>query len=221
MAKGIAEDESTLPSVTPTSPRLRGSVVEVRPLTRIAVTTLPLVLGAWGAPLVADRLGVLAGAWAAEAAAAIDGARPLAPPAVLGDEAGVVELESADLPAAPTPAMPAGPRAPRSIAHGHGIRVRAATVLRLANAGVRPSATLVPASGARPAGLALAGVSGLGVGVRDGDVLTDVSGAPASSVIAVVNAVVAARSAHAPAVGGHFWREGAPWQLVVEMPYVE
>jgi S1-C subfamily serine protease len=67
----------------------------------------------------------------------------------------------------------------------------------------------------------MVGVSGLGVGVRDGDVLTEVDGAPATSVEAVVRAVVAARSARAAAVGGRFFRDGESFALVVEMPYVD
>jgi hypothetical protein len=100
-----------------------------------------------------------------------------------------------------------------------GIRVPAATVLRLANSGVRPSGVPVPADGDRPAGLALSGVSSLGVGLRDGDVLTQVAGAPASSPGAVIGAVLAARQRRAPAMSGLVYRGSEKIALYVEMPY--
>ena len=56
------------------------------------------------------------------------------------------------------------------------VRVRAERVLSLANAGVRPRGVPVPASAEHPAGLRLSGVSSLGVGLEDGDVLTRVGG---------------------------------------------
>jgi len=180
----------------------------------------PIVIAMCAGPLVADYLGVRAGAWAAHVASMIDGARPSASAPILVEDAGDIELDSADQ-TANALARSDQRSAPTRLARARGILVRAATVLRLAKAGARPSATPVPASGAQPAGLAFAGVGGLGVGVRDGDVLTEVSGAPASSVAAVINAVVAARSARARAVSARFWRDGEPWQLVVEMPYVE
>ena len=100
-----------------------------------------------------------------------------------------------------------------------GIRVPAATVLRLANSGVRPSGVPVPANGDRPAGLALQGVGALGVGLRDGDVLTQVAGAPASSAGAVIGAVLAARQRRAPAMSGLVYRGSEKIALYVEMPY--
>ena len=100
-----------------------------------------------------------------------------------------------------------------------GIRVPAATVLRLANSGVRPSGVPVPADGDRPAGLALHGVSALGVGLRDGDVLTQVAGAPASSPGVVIGAVLAARQRRAPAMSGLVYRGSEKIALYVEMPY--
>ena len=101
-----------------------------------------------------------------------------------------------------------------------GIRVSAATVLRIANSGARPVGIPVPAEGARPAGLMLSGVSGLGVGMQDGDVLTHAGGRPALSEADVVGLVIAARGKEVPSIGGRFWRDGEPWNLVVEQPYV-
>ena len=118
-------------------------------------------------------------------------------------------------------------RFPRGTARGtsgpvpkRGVRVSAATVLRLANSGARPSGIPVPAEGPRPAGLMLTGVSALGVGILDGDVLTHAGGRPALSEADVVSLVIAARGRQVSAIGGRFWRNGEPWNLVVEQPYV-
>ncbi|MFZ5890181.1 MAG: hypothetical protein ACOY0T_03855 [Myxococcota bacterium] len=104
----------------------------------------------------------------------------------------------------------------------HGVFVSASSVLRLANGGAAmPRAVFVPALGERPAGLRLIGVSGLGIGMRDGDVLTRVLGADVSSVPEVVQRVLAARNRRAPQISGEFWRDGARWSLVVEQPYID
>jgi hypothetical protein len=101
-----------------------------------------------------------------------------------------------------------------------GIRVRADAVLRLANAGLRPSGIPVPARGDRPAGLALSGVGGLGIGMIDGDVLTSAAGRPALSPGDVIGVVIGSRAKGAPEICGRFWRNGEPWNLIVEQPYV-
>jgi hypothetical protein len=102
----------------------------------------------------------------------------------------------------------------------HGVFVPASTVLRLAQGRAIPSAVPVPAEGARPSGLRLVGVSGLGVGLRDGDVLTSVMGAPALSVPDVVRCVISARARAVREISGEFWRNGERWHLVVEQPYI-
>jgi hypothetical protein len=66
----------------------------------------------------------------------------------------------------------------------------------------------------------LSGVSGLGVGIQDGDVLTEAGGRPALTESDVVSMVIAARGKQAKAIGGQFWRNGEPWSLIVEQPYV-
>jgi S1-C subfamily serine protease len=139
----------------------------------------------------------------------------------------VVEELSALSDAAPEPApKKAGskaspkPTAAQKRRPKQGIRVPAATVLRLANAGAVPHGKFSKAQGEHPAGLQLAGVSQFGVGLRDGDVLTEVAGQPATSRAVVVSAVLQARAARAPAISAVFWREGQPWQLLVEMPYL-
>jgi hypothetical protein len=102
-----------------------------------------------------------------------------------------------------------------------GIRVSAALVQRLVRRGARPSGVSVSKTGDRPAGLALFGVNGLGVGAKDGDILTHVGGQPATSLDVVVGAVLTALRRRAPALTGRLWREGEVWQVLVEIPYPE
>ncbi len=117
-----------------------------------------------------------------------------------------------------------GRRSSRAAAGGapparRGLRVPATAVLRLARSGARPRGVPVPAEGPRPAGILLQGVGGLGVGLQDGDVLTMAGGAPALAPSDVVGMVIAARGRRAALIGGQFWRDGEPWNLVVEQPY--
>jgi hypothetical protein len=119
------------------------------------------------------------------------------------------------------PARKPGHTASSALSPKLGIRVPAQTVLRLANAKAVPQGTFVAAEQGRPAGMRLQGVSAYGVGLRDGDVLTQVGGAPATSRSDVVGAVLQARAARAPAISAIFWREGEPWRLLVEMPYLK
>jgi len=102
-----------------------------------------------------------------------------------------------------------------------GLFVSAEKVLGLARAGARPGAIPVSASGPRPAGLLLTGVGGLGVGLRDGDILTHALGQPAVSEEAVVGAIIRARGARQLQLSGRVWREGRSFALVVAQPYVD
>jgi S1-C subfamily serine protease len=70
----------------------------------------------------------------------------------------------------------------------------------------------------RPEGLALYGVSGYGAGLRDGDVLTSVAGAAATSPGAVVAAVAGAVRAKAKAISGVVWRGDERLSVTVEIP---
>jgi S1-C subfamily serine protease len=99
-----------------------------------------------------------------------------------------------------------------------GLRIREAVVARAARSGARPSGTPVAASGPRPPGLVLHGVGQFGAGLRDGDVLTSVGGAPARSVGTVVGAVAGALRARAPLLGAVVWRGDEPIQVTVELP---
>jgi S1-C subfamily serine protease len=56
--------------------------------------------------------------------------------------------------------------------------------------------------------------------MQNGDVLTQVSGSPASSQEAVVTAVLTARKYRQGAISGRFWRGDEEWAVVVELPYL-
>jgi len=105
-------------------------------------------------------------------------------------------------------------------AHERVVFLSESTVLALAERGVLPSATPVPADGVRPAGLRLSGVNALGVGMRDGDVITSVLGAPATSVETVVQRVLAARARQVRVISAEFWRGAERFRLAVEQPYI-
>jgi hypothetical protein len=132
---------------------------------------------------------------------------------------------------APEPAEPSAPAVPLAAGRGRGakarpapkrgVRVSSAAVLRLANSGARPAGAPVPASAGCPAGLRLSGVGALGVGLRDGDVLTHAGGSPATSSGAVVGMVIAARGARQREIAGRFCRAGELYNLVVEQPYLD
>jgi len=105
------------------------------------------------------------------------------------------------------------------VAPKQGIRISSAQVLALAARRAMPSATFVKATAEHPAGLLLGGVSALGVGLRDGDILTEAAGQKATSVAQVVGLVLAARSRQASEISGSFYRAGVPFLLTVEQPY--
>ncbi|MCC6668868.1 MAG: hypothetical protein IT375_34300 [Polyangiaceae bacterium] len=162
-------------------------------LARAAGRSLAAATGRWLAPPVARQQPVFVEAWPAPEAT--DAALPTGPAR------------------RPAPAAKAAPAVPK------GIRVRADAVLRLANGGARPGGVPVPARGERPAGLALVGVSALGIGLVDGDVLTHAAGRPALSAGDVIGVVLGSRASHQPEIWGRFWRNGESWNLVVEQPY--
>lgn len=112
----------------------------------------------------------------------------------------------------------------RAAKHGskpatHAIRISSAQVLSLASHRAVPDAAPIGANADHPAGLLLRGVSGLGIGMQDGDVLTEAAGQRASSVAAVVGVVLAARARHSAEISGRFFRAGVPYVITVEQPY--
>jgi hypothetical protein len=187
----------------------------------LLLMAIPAVLAPWVSAKLADRFGQRFGAALADTL----GGSWLAPEAIEPKAAEPVPQEVRS-PVAPVPSVkPAlasrsgrGTRA-SSAAPARGLRVSADTVLRLARSGVRPTGTHVPASRGCAAGLRLSGVGALGVGLRDGDVLTHAAGRPASSSGEVVGAVIGARGARQREVSGRFCRDGEAWNLVVEQPY--
>lgn len=110
------------------------------------------------------------------------------------------------------------PRRERAAAPA-GIRLSRRRVLQLARARAVPRATPTAATSSRPSGLLLRGVSRLGIGVRDGDVLSHVSGVPVSSVGQVASLVMQARARKEAVVQATLWRGAQSFPLVVEMPY--
>jgi hypothetical protein len=99
-----------------------------------------------------------------------------------------------------------------------GILVRTDAVVRAVQSGGRPSSSPAPASGTRPAGLSLVGVSHFGTGLRDGDILTSVGGTPATSEGAVIALVAGAISQGAKVITGVVWRDNQRLDVAVEIP---
>lgn len=181
----------------------------------------PVASGALlGAPL-ADRLGTRV----AEGLSTVARLLPRAPSA--GDEP---KLADEPTPApAPAQALEAkvstpakrGAKAKTAKPKGPlpGLRVSKAVVLSLAERRVRPSGKPVAAQGNRPAGIALSGVGALGLGVLDGDVLTEVEGQPARAAGQVIEAILRARGRRAATISGVLYRGQERFVLVVEQPY--
>lgn len=116
------------------------------------------------------------------------------------------------------------PRAERAVVDAEplpSLFVSAEQVLRLSRTARIPAGRHVPAVGRRPAGLQVAGVGGLGIGVQDGDVLTRVAGAPTPSASAVVSSVLQLRAKHVEAISAEVWRGERPYRITFEMPYLE
>lgn len=101
-----------------------------------------------------------------------------------------------------------------------GVFVSGDQVLRLSKVAKVPASRFVPAQGARPAGLQVAGVNGYGIGVKDGDVLTQVAGATVTSSAAVISTVLKLRAKRVLAISGEFWRGGERFQITFQMPYL-
>ena len=107
----------------------------------------------------------------------------------------------------------------RATAAARSIHIDTATVLCIAERGVQPNSKAVPQKGKRPAGLAVFGVSSLGLGVADGDVLTDVLGQPVRSQTQVVAMVLAARNQNMTTISATLWRGTKPYTVTVDQPY--
>lgn len=199
---------------------LSGIAVRGRSLVAVALValTLPLfAVRAWAAAY-ADALGDGVAAWLITVVPSL----PPPPDEDVGGDFAESERSFAAGPSAQGAALDAKrsrqPTRARPTA-AHGIRITAAQVLALAARRAMPHAVFVKATAERPAGLLLGGVSALGVGLQDGDVLTEAAGQKATSVPVVVGVVLAARSRQATEISGRFYRGSVPFQLTVEQPY--
>jgi hypothetical protein len=138
------------------------------------------------------------------------------------------EVEANERPAAEAPpsvvvprvAQPSALKSKPGASGTKGVFLSTDQVLRLSKLAKIPASRFVERQGERPAGLQVAGVSGLGIGVKDGDVLTQVAGSQVSSSTAVVSTVLQLRAKRAPAISGEFWRGQERYQIMVQMPYV-
>lgn len=99
------------------------------------------------------------------------------------------------------------------------IYISATKVLCLAQLGSQPSGKPIAARGKRPAGVAVYGVSALGIGARDGDVVTDILGQPVRSVAQGIMLIIAARANQRSVITGTIWRGTRPISVAVEQPY--
>jgi hypothetical protein len=174
-------------------------------------------LGAWASARAADRAG-------AEAAVALSAFAVLARSVEVAP-APELEVIPTDVPLLAEPAAPPVKRrhaAKQARSTGTPVVfVSQKTVLGLASSGARPHGAFVPANGVRPAGLRLGGVSALGIGVQDGDVLTRAAGQPVTATSAVIQAVLVARAHHVAILEGELWRGDQRFILRVEQPYLD
>ncbi len=189
---------------------------------RSLLVGLPLLLPALAlgslSARAADSWGVRVGAALADLAKALPQHSTTAEPAFVDEPEEALSASPTTEPArSKTGAKGRKPTPARS----GGVFVSAATVVRLADARAMPQAVPVAAKAPRPAGLRLVGVAGLGIGMKDGDVLTEVLGTPVRSVGQVIQLVIQARGRREARISGRFWRAGLPWTVVVEQPYLE
>jgi hypothetical protein len=191
----------------------------VRPLALLLPLPFLVAIAAFGSARAADALGSRLGA-----ALSVIGR-------VVGVQAQVDSTDPFELPAdiaEPTRNTTPGPAAKKAAAKkalkkapAKGIFVSAESVLKLASRGGRPRGTPVKAAGGRPAGLRLSGVSALGIGLEDGDVLTRALGRPALSASSVVEGVIMARAKRLKLLDGEIYRGTDRFSIQVEQPYLD
>jgi hypothetical protein len=181
---------------------------------------LPVIvaLGAWGSARAAEEVGNVLGGVLANFAALLTKAE------AKGDDETFEFQGTGPAPTIPAaaPVQPKAGKGQRAKANkgSKALFVSAQTVLRIASARVNLRGSPVRQEGARPPGLKLGGVSALGVGLSDGDVLTRALGQPALSRDAVVRAVLLARARRDKVLEGEFYRGSERWVLRVEQPYL-
>jgi hypothetical protein len=193
------------------------------------------------APLHSLRVLLVVAALAAPFAVAAQGASALVAP-VSRAMAGVLVGALAPLSRAVEPASLVGDaaQAPVSLAVGNGSKAPArhgagkpgpkgkpsalfvsqATVLKLAESAARPRGTFVPQTSQHPQGLRLSGVSALGIGVQDGDILIEALGITPRAPGELIGAIIQARAKNARSLSGTLWRQGDTFAITVEQPYL-
>jgi hypothetical protein len=183
----------------------------------LALVPLPFVvlLATWGSARAAEGAGsVLAGFFGVVAGFVT--VPPAAPedPDLVPTSGNLAEPTTP----APEPSAKKSARAKRPVP-AKVLFVSAETVLKIAATKVQLRGVPVAREGNRPAGLRLVGVSALGVGLADGDVLTRALGQPVLSRSEVVRAVLGARARQEKVLEGEFYRGSERWVLRVEQPY--
>lgn len=98
--------------------------------------------------------------------------------------------------------------------------VSAEKVLQLSRSAARPQGAFVAATATHPAGLRLAGVAPLGIGVQDGDILVEALGVSPHSAGQIIGAIIEARAKQARYLSGSIWRRGQTFRITVEQPYL-
>ncbi len=186
---------------------------------------LGCLTGLWCSSRVAVRLGMDLGA---QLGSSVESARellrsddsPLDEPGDLGAvEMGQAEVEGVSAKKVKRRVRePANVPAPKKLEAT--FQVPASKVLALANEGRRPVGQPVQASSRHPSGILVSGLAGLGLPLNNGDVLTHVAGQHVRTVGDVVGIVLALRGRKAPMIFGIFWREGKPFGVSVEQPYL-
>jgi hypothetical protein len=189
---------------------------------RWALLLLPapflVAFAAWASASVADRAGATAARALAVVAVLLRAPAPEAPE--LDENMLPTDVVEASAPIAAPPVKAKKRGAKGQLSGPPVVFIAREAVMNLASTGARPRGVPVPGTALRPAGLKLLGVAGLGVGLRDGDVLTRALGVPALSSSAVIQAVLAARARHAAVLEGEFWRGTERWVIRVEQPYL-
>ncbi len=112
-----------------------------------------------------------------------------------------------------------GTESRRAAASTRSIHVDSTTVLCIAERGLQPNSKPAPQKGKRPAGLSVFGVGSLGLGVADGDILTDVLGQPVRSQAQVIAMVIAARNQNMSSISATLWHGMKPYTVTVDQPY--
>jgi hypothetical protein len=208
-----------VPSAVASAARVVGSARRSSPLSIALSLVLPLLAVPALTRAAADHLADTIAAQLLSAAAPLSDNSP----ALSRDEPRDEDAILSETPALRA-AVQQAERAPRGAhsAHAsaaHGVHISAAQVLAVAARRAMPEAVPVKATAYHPAGLLLRGVSAWGVGLQDGDVLTEAAGQKASSVAQVVGIVLLARAHQSREISGRFYRAGVPFLLIVEQPY--